>query len=274
MKIRLIKKLTDPGEIGILDELLAMPERSMQLSYVPVLINLAGFIIGFFLLENRFDNRIGCFLWYVVLPCLFNILSVTIYRIFCKRTRNRDPEYYKTYRYIIPGAHICFFAYSYIVVIYRSIPQVWILAFMPILLSCYYKGTRWFRVQTLLQSLFLGLMFMTRDISMPFDIEAPSPLIKGMFFAMVMLQFSHALLGQDSLKRNVYAGISTREAGMEVRRVFETNLSNDCQPYLETVSMAAKSILESNEEEEVHEYARKLARAGEVLKEAIGEGKR
>jgi hypothetical protein len=88
-----------------------------------------------------------------------------------------------------------------------------------------------------------------------------------------MIQFSHALLGQDNLKRSVYANISAEEARMEVRRVFENNLSDDCRPYLDVISSAAKSIEEADEEEKVHEYAKRLARAGEVLKEAVGEGK-
>ena len=273
MNHRLITRLTDPKEIGIRDELLAMPEGSMQMNYVSVLLNLVGYIIVFFMIKDRFDDRIGCFLWYVVLPCLFNIASVTFFRIFCKRTRDRDPEYYESYRYIIPGAHIYLFSYSYIVVIYRSIPQTWILGFMPVLLACYYKGTRWFKVQTLLQSLFLVLMFVTKDMRMPYDIDEPSRFIKGLFFAVVMIQFSHALFGQDSLKRSVYAWISTREARMEVRRVFETNLSNDCQPYLDTIAGAADSILNSDEGEGVREYAGKLAHAGEVLKETVSDGR-
>ena len=64
--LRSIKKLIDPGEIGIQDELLSLPEGTLQSSYVSVLINLAGFLIGYLLLENRFDDRIGCFLWYVM----------------------------------------------------------------------------------------------------------------------------------------------------------------------------------------------------------------
>ena len=273
MKRGLISKLTDPQEVGIRDELLAMPEGTMQLSYAPILINLAGFMIGYYLFKDRFDNRIGCFLWYVVLPGLFNVLSVTFYRIFSRRTRNRNPEYYESYRYIIPGAHIYLFAYSYIVVIYRSIPQVWIISFIPVLLACYYRGTRWFKVQSLLQCMFLAFMFLTGDISLPYDIDEPSHFARGVFFAMVMLQFSHALFGQDFLKRRVYAGISKREAGMEARRVFEANLSNDCQPYLDTITAAASAILEADEEEAVHEYAGKLAHAAQVLKEAVGEGK-
>ncbi len=271
MKSRLIRKLTDPEEIGIRDELLAMPEGSMQLNYLSVLLNLVGFIIGFFLIENRFDDRIGCFLWYVVLPCLFNIISVTFYRTFFRRTQNRPPGYYETYNYIIPGAHINLFAYSYVIVIYRSIPQVWIIGFMPVLLACYYKGTRWFKVQAVLQGLFLGVMFMLRDVRLPYDFDEPSHLIKGIFFALTMLQFAHGLLGQDNLKKSIYAGIRTEEARMEVRRVFEANLSNDCQPYLDTIDRAALSILENDEDEGVHEYARKLVRAGEELKEAVGE---
>ena len=271
MKSGLIRKLTDPGEIGIKDELLAMPEGSLQMNYISVLINLIGFIIGFILIKNRFDDRIGCFLWYVVLPCLFNIISVTFYRIFFRRTKNRAPGFYETYNYIIPGAHINLFAYSYIVVIYRSIPQVWIIGFMPLLLACYYKGTGWFKVQAVLQGLFLGLMLVLRDVRMPYDFDEPSHLIKGIFFALTMLQFAHGLLGQDNLKRSIYAGISVKEAKMEVRRVFEDNLSNDCQPYLDTIERAAYAILENDEDEGVHEYAKKLVQAGEELKEAVGE---
>lgn len=273
MKLRLIDRLTNPEEIGIHDELLEMPEGSFQSSYVSVLVNLAGFMIGYLLLKNRFEDRIGCFLWYVILPCAFNIISVSFYRMFFNRTEGKDRDYYTSYEYIISGAHINLFAYSYIVVIYRSIPQVWIIGFMPVLLACYFKGTRWFEVQSFLQCIFLGTMFLTRGVTLPYDIGEASPLIKAIFFGLVMIQFSHALLGQDNLKRSVYANISAEEARMEVRRVFENNLSDDCRPYLDTISSAARTISEADEEEQIHEYARKLARAGEVLKEAVGEGK-
>lgn len=273
MKLKFIKWLTDPKEIGIQDELLAMPERSMQSSYLSVLINLAGFIIGFLLLRNRFDDRIGCFLWYVVLPCLFNLLSVTFYRTYFRRTANRDRDYYGSYEYIIPGAHIYLFSYSYIVVIYRSVPQVFMIAFLPVLLACYFKGTRWLKVQSVLQCIFVGLMLYIRDIEMPYDTSYVSTPVKCIFFSMIMFQFSHALLGQDNLKRSVYANISAQEARMEVRRVYEANLSDDCQPYLDIIDRAAKSIIEGQEEDRVIEYAKKLVRAGEALKEVANDGK-
>ena len=112
---------------------------------------------------------------------------------------------------------------------------------------------------------------MLRDIRMPYDFDEPSHIIKGIFFALTMLQFAHGLLGQDNLKRRIYAGISTEEARMEVRRVFEANLSNDCQPYLDTIDRAAHAILENDADAGVHEYARQLVRAGEELREAVGE---
>ena len=269
MKSGFIERLTDPKEIGIQDELLAMPERSMQSNYLSVPINLAGFIIGYLLVMNRFDNRIGCFLWYVVLPCILNIISVTFFRDFLKRTSSRDQDYYRSYEYIIPGSLIHFFSYSYIVVIYRSIPQVWIISFMPVLLACYYKGTRWFWVQSFFQCIFLGVMLAARGLKMPYDVSDVSASIKCLFCAMAMLQFSHALLGQNNLKRSVYANINEKEARMEARKVYEANLSNDCQPYLDTIDHAAKSIIEGKEEDLVIEYAKKLAHAGEVLKEAV-----
>lgn len=264
---------TNPAESGIQDELLAMPEETMQSSFRSVFYNLFGFIVGFLLIMNRFDNRIGCFLWYVVTPLIFNIISVLLYRFFFKVTRDREHDYYTSYKYIIPGACINLFAYSYVVVIYRSIPQVWFIGFMPILLACYYKDARWFKVQSLLQCLFLAVMFIIRDRDLPYGLWDIEPIRNLVFFAMVLIQFTRALFRQDMLKRNVYANISAEEARMEVRRVYEANLSNDCQMYLDTINRAANEILAENEEASVHEYAQKIIQAGEKLKEAISEGK-
>lgn len=273
MRIDFFERWTDPKTIGIHDELLAMPERSMQSRYTSVLYNLVGYIIGYLLLVNRFDNRIGCFLWYVILPVIFNILSVWMFRTYLRRTKDKDPEYYSSLEYIIPGACVEWFAYSYIVVIYRSVPQVWILAFLPVLLACYFKGTRWFKVQTVIQSIFIAVMLTIKEGVFPYEPAQVSPLIRGVFFAIAMFQFSHALIGQDNIKRGIYANISTEEARMEVRRVYESNLRDDCRPYLNKISSAAEGILNDNEDDNVREYALRLAHAGEVLKEAVGNGK-
>ncbi|MCR4806277.1 MAG: hypothetical protein K5857_01240 [Lachnospiraceae bacterium] len=273
MRKKLIDRLTDPMVVGIQSELLALPEKSWQSNYLTIILNLIGYTICFLIIRDRFDDRIGCFMWYVLIPVMFNIISVGLFRAFTFFTAGKSDEFYGSYKYIIPGALIYTFTYSYIVVIYRAIPQAWILIFMPVILSCYFKGLRWFHVQTVLQGIFLVIMLATQSFENPFDIGEPSNILSGAFFAMIMLQFSHAIYGEDTLKRNIYANMSAEEARMEVQKVFEENLSDDCQPYIRTIDFAAGAILKSEENERVHEYAQKLIKAGEALREAISEDK-
>ncbi len=272
MKSGLLGWLKESGDRGIQDELLAMPDGTMQSSFISVIINFLGFIIGFLLLMNRFDNRIGCFLWYVLLPVVFNIISVLLYKLFISLTSGKEHDFYTSYRYIIPGAFINLFSYCYIVVIYRSIPQVWLIGFMPVMFACYFKDSKWFKVQSILQCLFLALMFAIRGLEMPYSLWDVSKGMQWVFFAMVLIQFSRALFWQDRLKRDVLANISAQEAGMEVRRVFEANLSNDCQSYLDTIDNAAMELSEENGEGPVYDYAQKIIHASGRLKEALSEG--